>query len=180
MTLRQGRLADARADAEYALGQLPLKDWAELGGVPIGTLVEACTAMGDHQAAADALRQPVPKDLFLTRSVLHYLHARGSHHLSEGRHHAALGDFLACAERVRAWGMDSATTTDPTGPGTGESKVIRGGSHLCHESYCFRYRVAARSANTPDSTTGHAGFRCAASPDDPGTTPSPSHREEPA
>ncbi len=40
-------------------------------------------------------------------------------------------------------------------------KVIRGGSHLCHASYCNRYRVAARSANTPDSTSGHAGFRCA-------------------
>ena len=40
-------------------------------------------------------------------------------------------------------------------------KVIRGGSFLCHESYCFRYRVAARSSNTPMSTTGHMGFRCA-------------------
>ncbi|MDT0345924.1 formylglycine-generating enzyme family protein [Streptomyces litchfieldiae] len=40
-------------------------------------------------------------------------------------------------------------------------KVIRGGSYLCHASYCNRYRVAARSANTPDSSTGHGGFRCA-------------------
>ncbi|MFF4658351.1 formylglycine-generating enzyme family protein [Streptomyces sp. NPDC001381] len=39
-------------------------------------------------------------------------------------------------------------------------KVIRGGSHLCHASYCNRYRVAARSSNTPDSSSGHAGFRC--------------------
>ncbi|MEU6582893.1 formylglycine-generating enzyme family protein [Nocardia sp. NPDC046763] len=56
-------------------------------------------------------------------------------------------------------------TIDPSGPNTGDSKVIRGGSHMCHDSYCFRYRVAARSANTPDSSTGHAGFRCVASPD---------------
>jgi len=40
-------------------------------------------------------------------------------------------------------------------------KVIRGGSYLCHDSYCNRYRVAARSRNTPDSTTGHMGFRVA-------------------
>ncbi|KOU63361.1 serine/threonine protein phosphatase [Streptomyces sp. MMG1533] len=40
------------------------------------------------------------------------------------------------------------------------SRVIRGGSHMCHASYCNRYRVAARSANTPDSSSGHAGFRC--------------------
>lgn len=52
---------------------------------------------------------------------------------------------------------------DPAGPATGTAKVIRGGSHLCHRSYCNRYRVAARTANTPDSTSGHAGFRCARS-----------------
>ena len=50
---------------------------------------------------------------------------------------------------------------NPTGPPSASSKVIRGGSYLCHESYCNRYRVAARSANTPDSSTGNLGFRCA-------------------
>lgn len=49
---------------------------------------------------------------------------------------------------------------NPTGPGQGEAKVIRGGSYLCHKSYCNRYRVAARSGNTPDSSTGNMGFRC--------------------
>jgi formylglycine-generating enzyme len=47
-------------------------------------------------------------------------------------------------------------------PGPERGKVIRGGSHLCHGSYCNRYRVAARSRNTPASTTGHMGFRLAA------------------
>lgn len=42
------------------------------------------------------------------------------------------------------------------------ARAIRGGSYLCHDSYCNRYRVAARSGNTPESTTGHTGFRCAA------------------
>jgi formylglycine-generating enzyme len=41
------------------------------------------------------------------------------------------------------------------------SKVIRGGSYLCHHSYCNRYRVAARSRNTPETSTGHMGFRVA-------------------
>ncbi|MBA2559223.1 MAG: formylglycine-generating enzyme family protein [Propionibacteriales bacterium] len=40
------------------------------------------------------------------------------------------------------------------------SRVMKGGSYLCHDSYCNRYRVAARTANTPDSTTGNTGFRC--------------------
>ena len=42
----------------------------------------------------------------------------------------------------------------------GASKVIRGGSYLCHASYCNRYRVAARSFNTIPSSTGNMGFRC--------------------
>jgi formylglycine-generating enzyme required for sulfatase activity len=50
---------------------------------------------------------------------------------------------------------------DPAGPPLGTHRVIRGGSYLCHASYCYRYRVAARSANTPDSSTGNTGFRCA-------------------
>jgi formylglycine-generating enzyme required for sulfatase activity len=44
----------------------------------------------------------------------------------------------------------------------GAARVIRGGSYLCHESYCNRYRVAARSSSTPDSSTGNCGFRVAA------------------
>ncbi|MCA0991360.1 formylglycine-generating enzyme family protein [Alkalihalobacillus hwajinpoensis] len=50
--------------------------------------------------------------------------------------------------------------TNPNGPATGRAKSIRGGSYLCHHSYCNRYRVAARSSNTPDSSTGNMGFRC--------------------
>ena len=50
---------------------------------------------------------------------------------------------------------------NPTGPPSGQAKVMRGGSYLCHDSYCNRYRVAARSSNTPDSSTGNTGFRCA-------------------
>jgi sulfatase modifying factor 1 len=38
-------------------------------------------------------------------------------------------------------------------------KSMRGGSYLCHRSYCNRYRVSARSKNTPDSSTGNCGFR---------------------
>ena len=50
---------------------------------------------------------------------------------------------------------------NPTGPAKGELKTIRGGSFLCHVSYCNRYRCSARTANTPDSATAHCGFRCA-------------------
>ncbi|GAA2635258.1 formylglycine-generating enzyme family protein [Streptomyces vastus] len=61
------------------------------------------------------------------------------------------------------WGTDHGTGphTDPTGPEQGTARVMRGGSYLCHDSYCNRYRVAARTANSPDSSVGNTGFRCA-------------------
>jgi formylglycine-generating enzyme required for sulfatase activity len=56
----------------------------------------------------------------------------------------------------------AAPRTDPIGPPTGTVRVLKGGSFLCHASYCNRYRVAARSSNTPDSSTAHMGFRVVA------------------
>ncbi|EDV50000.2 formylglycine-generating enzyme [Drosophila erecta] len=41
------------------------------------------------------------------------------------------------------------------------NRVKKGGSYLCHKSYCYRYRCAARSQNTEDSSAGNLGFRCA-------------------
>ena len=38
-------------------------------------------------------------------------------------------------------------------------KLAKGGSFLCHASYCWRYRIAARTGNSPDSTATHTGFR---------------------
>ena len=50
---------------------------------------------------------------------------------------------------------------DPAGPPMGVDRVAKGGSHLCHDSYCNRYRPGARLGTTPDSTTGHQGLRLA-------------------
>jgi len=47
-------------------------------------------------------------------------------------------------------------------PGSGiPRKVMKGGSFLCAENYCSRYRPAARIPQTVESGTCHAGFRCA-------------------
>lgn len=66
-----------------------------------------------------------------------------------------------CADWFDAGYYSRSPVASPTGPATGASKVMRGGSYLCHDSYCNRYRVAARSHNTPDSASGNLGFRCA-------------------
>lgn len=54
----------------------------------------------------------------------------------------------------------TATRVNPVGPAEGLKRSMRGGSYLCHKSYCNRYRVAARTSNTPDSATTNISFRC--------------------
>ena len=63
------------------------------------------------------------------------------------------------------WATDHAPgpLADPSGPVDGTDRVRRGGSFLCHESYCNRYRVAARDHSHPGDTTANIGFRCASS-----------------
>ena len=59
-------------------------------------------------------------------------------------------------------GGSEAASRDPSDPGRNFGrKVLKGGSHLCAENYCRRYRPAARYPQTIDSTTSHIGFRCA-------------------
>jgi len=50
---------------------------------------------------------------------------------------------------------------NPAGSAGEEARATRGGSYLCHHSYCNRYRVAGRSSNTANTSTGNTGFRCA-------------------
>lgn len=58
-----------------------------------------------------------------------------------------------------AWSLPGSSCCAPaTSP---DARVIKGGSYLCHASYCERYRVSARTATTVDSSTGHMGFRLA-------------------
>ena len=82
-----------------------------------------------------------------------------------GLHNVAGNVWEWCADWFSAhWHVSAsaATRVDPQGPPTGVERVMRGGSYLCHASYCNRYRVAARTSNTPDAASGHLGFRCAA------------------
>lgn len=66
-----------------------------------------------------------------------------------------------CSDWFDAEFHRTADRTNPKGPATGTSRVMKGGSFLCHRSYCNRYRVAARTSNEPDSSSSNIGFRCA-------------------
>lgn len=53
------------------------------------------------------------------------------------------------------------TRRNPLGPQKiSGNRVLKGGSFMCHESYCYRYRNSARTFNSPNTSTSHIGFRC--------------------
>lgn len=51
------------------------------------------------------------------------------------------------------------SSLDPRNPHAPVSRVHRGGSFLCNDSYCASYRPSARMASPPDSAMQHLGFR---------------------
>jgi len=57
------------------------------------------------------------------------------------------------------------TSYDPDEPAA-QKRVHRGGSFLCHESYCKGYRITARMKTCPDTSLNHLGFRCVAESQD--------------
>ncbi len=63
-----------------------------------------------------------------------------------------------CGKGLRS--ATAAESLDPALSPTIPRKVLKGGSHLCAESYCRRFRPAARWAQPIDTSTSHVGFRC--------------------
>jgi len=61
--------------------------------------------------------------------------------------------------RVRSLGM--AAKVRNRAATAARERVMKGGSYLCHHSYCYRYRIAARVGHAPDTSAGHTGFRVA-------------------
>jgi formylglycine-generating enzyme required for sulfatase activity len=62
---------------------------------------------------------------------------------------------------------------DPRNPHAPDSRVHRGGSYLCNDSYCASYRPSARMAAPTDTGMSHLGFRCASSAPAPAAPPTP-------
>jgi formylglycine-generating enzyme required for sulfatase activity len=65
---------------------------------------------------------------------------------------------LEDAAALAQGGPPQARSLDPDDPGVAKH-VVKGGSFLCADDYCFRYRPAARTPGPPDSGASHVGFR---------------------
>lgn len=152
---------DAAAYASWAGRALPTE--AQWEAAARGGLVAARYAWGDELTPDDRWMCNIWQGRFPTANT----REDGWLATSPVRTYPANGlGIYDVAGNVWEWCADAFTPTPPEPPGSRplpivheERRVTRGGSYLCHDSYCNRYRVAARTGNTPDSTTGNCGFR---------------------
>jgi DNA-binding CsgD family transcriptional regulator len=107
VAFRMGDLAAARRHARYAMETVDPRTWGAGVGMVLGTLLLSTTAMGKCDEAAAALAHRVPQHIYRGRYGLHYLYAKGHHHLATRQLPAALGDFLSCGELMVKWKLDS-------------------------------------------------------------------------
>lgn len=159
----QVSLNDARAFASWAGGRLPTEaEWehAARGGrgdviypwgdrAPDDNEFMPCNIwqgrFPEHDMAADGWHGTCPVDAFGPNGY--------------GLHNMCGNVWEWCDQPLRIRSTKKvlrAVDRDAVSKGL---MLTKGGSYLCHHTYCHRYRIAARSGNTSDSATGHIGFR---------------------
>jgi formylglycine-generating enzyme required for sulfatase activity len=140
---------EARAYAEWVGGRLPTE--AEWERAARGGLDQAVYAWGDELTPGGHHMCNIWQGDFPSHNTLDDGHLGTS---PVGSYPPNGWGLVDVAGNVWEWCADDFAER----PG---HKLVKGGSYLCHDSYCNRYRVGARSSNTLDTSTGNMGFRVA-------------------
>jgi formylglycine-generating enzyme required for sulfatase activity len=153
--------ADAEAYAAWCGRRLPTESEWEVAAC--GGLIDAAYAWGTELAPAGALMANIWTGAFP------WYFARGGEPGTTPVGSFPPNGYGLCDMIGNVWEWTASPFAPPAeaacscGPRRdGDLVALKGGSFLCAAEYCARYRPAARIGLTPDSTTAHVGFRCAA------------------
>ncbi|QYU68071.1 SUMF1/EgtB/PvdO family nonheme iron enzyme [Leptolyngbya sp. 15MV] len=155
---------DAVAFAEWAGGRLPTEaEWehAAQGGTPGARFPWGEAEPNDGTAFCNIWQGDFPRHNTLADGYLGTAPADAFAPNGHGLHNMCGNAWEWCADAFRVRSLTQAAKTRNAAAAKERERVMKGGSYLCHISYCYRYRIAARSGRSPDTSAGHTGFRVA-------------------
>lgn len=155
---------DAAAFAAWIGGRLPTEaewEYAAKGGDDAARFPWGQAEPGEDDAICNIWQGEFPRtntlaDGFLGTAPVHSYAPNGF-----GLFNTCGNAWEWCADPFRVRSISGAAKRRNRHATQEGERVMKGGSYLCHRSYCYRYRIAARSGRSPDTSAGHTGFRVA-------------------